>query len=347
MTIKKHYRLLLLFVLSTFLFACGGGSTDDGGENPTPSTSIDTSTFNGTWFGPCFNNGFGYSVAQTLTINGNALISDIISYPVADCLIPSDTSSILGEANVTLNYGNSTAVTACSNNQAQETALTISTFESSGDTFTVKENIDNAIALLSGYIDLIPDSTNICLNDNGNLLFAGTEYLGTGPNTVITSPPDSSTNTNVTWTVDSNTYVAGATAETIDFSANFGVLSATTANDTSHGAYSGSNLLIGYLPNGAGVYSVVPNDNDFINTRVENPSAKVLYMDVIVGTGTTTGTTSYAANTGVVIVSVDADGKYHFTLNSSIQMNKALDVQGGVSGAPSTITFTMSNIHDL
>lgn len=312
-------------------------------------TTVDVSDFNGTWYSPCFNNRFGFSVRQTININGNSLTSDIGSYtavaaPAPDCILPGTGLLIGSDATATLNYGSEFSSNACFNGIGVNTDINISSVNSSGQTYTSQADIADVLTLVTGYGNLLPNSTEICRTSDNNLLFADTIYTR-GPNTTSVDVIEANidVDSDVSWQAGNAVYNAGtgASASSISNDPNnpFGVLGVGTDLDSSNGSFSGSSLTITHSLSGSGLYT--------ITDMLDGNSAKQVVINTSLGTATTQAT---AYDSGDVLnkveVIVDADGKYHFTLTDPVFLNKGVEVNGGIPGAPATIDFTMSNIYD-
>ena len=332
--------------------------TDNDGESSSKITKIitiknnvgpvDTSGFDGIWYSPCFNNRFGFSVRQTLNINGSSLTSDITSYtagaiPAPNCITPSTGQTIFSDANATLNFGSQVSTSSCLNGNGVNTGLNISSVRSSGTTYTSTTEIDDALALVTGYRDIMPDNTVVCRTESGNLIFGGTVYTP-NPSNVNVDVIDANIDSDVTWQVGNNVYFGGEGASASEMVVNsnnsFGVVVVGTNQDTSNGAFSGSSIAITHTLSGSGLYQ--------IKEQIDVGAEKQISISVNVGTGVTTGSTEYVSANEInnVEVIVDDNGKYHFTLSSVIILNKGVEVSGGVAGAPDTIDFTMNNIYD-
>ena len=333
--------------------------TDDEGETSNKvtktitiknnTTAVDVSSFDGTWYSPCFNNRFGFSVRQTLNINGNSMTSDITSYtagatPARNCITPSAGITLFSDASADLIYGSDVSTSGCINGNGVDTGVDISSVTSGGNTHTSTTEINDALSLVSGYSDLLPSSTTICRTSTGNLIFAGSVYTP-GPNTSNVDVIDANIDSEVSWQAGSNVYSGGAGASAsnmvVTANNNFGVVVVSTSLDTANGDFSGSTVTISHSLSGSGLYQVT----DSIDTNSDNQ----ISLDVVLGTSSSpTRTTSYDSVNEInnVEVIVDSDGKYHFTLGSVIFLEKGLEIGGGVPGAPDTIDFTMNNLYD-
>ena len=309
--------------------------------------AVDTSGFDGIWFSPCFNNRFGFSVRQTLNINGDSLTSDITSYtagatPARNCITPSNGQTLFSDATADLSFFSDVSAANCLNGNGVDTDIDISSVTAGGNTFTNSNEISDALTLVTGYNDLIPNSSVICRTPNGNLIFGGSVYTP-GPNTVNVDVIDANIDSEVSWQAGSNVYVGGEGASASDTVINannsFGVVVVGTNQDTSNGDFSGSTLSITHTLSGSGLYQV----KDQIDFNADNQ----ISLDVVLGTGTTRSTSYVSANAiNNVEVIVDDNGRYHFTLGSVIILDRGIEVNGGVPGAPNTIDFTMNNIFD-
>ena len=364
--IYKYFYLVAIFLTTVFLTACGGGGgggggtsgsgTSGSGTSGSGTSDVDVSTFDGTWYSPCFNNAHDFSARQKLTINGTSLISNIESHANApastpDCELPSS-QIIASDITATLNYGSNTQKSSCVNNTGVQSSITLIKNESSGVLINTQPDLANSIELVTGRKDdFLPTSTVICLKPNGNLLFAGYEYTPATNSTIIEAPtvvpPIVPSSTIPKWSVGSYNYVGGASSAGYTNSSNsdIGSLAVTTAFDTSNGDYSGSGITITHTLKGAGVYSLNENLSE------DNFSHKRIDMRVTVGTGIIHpnggGAVLYRATSGTIKVTIDSNGKYHFTTTSPITLSDPLFVGNGIPGSPETFSFTMNNIYDF
>lgn len=319
--------------------------------------AIVTANFNGTWFSPCFNNGFGFSVRQTIDINGTNLTSAIQSFtagqtPSPNCVLP-DEEGILILSDVTgmLDFQRDIGLAGCINDRAVETDINLQTFDSSGNpTVTSEADIAANIEFVTGFTDILPDTTDICVLDNSNLLFGGVEYTGDANlNLNVIINPDFDIGSDVIWSFGDNDYEASITSSGVDVGdGTIGVLVVSTANDTSNGAFSGSGLNFTHTLQGSGVYRVTTL-TEVITADSEDETAKLIVINGTVGTGTNTGTTGYGSseNNGFVIAVVDDAGLYHFSTDQPLTLDQTLEVDGGVEGAPASFALEMTNIFDF
>lgn len=153
------------------------------------------------------------------------------------------------------------------------------------------------------------------------------------------------------WTLGDNEYSGGTSAsDTSDPSIDIGVLVVgTTGFDRDNGDFSGSALAISHTLQGAGTYSVVSQE-DFTEGRIENPDARLVVISCTVGTLNVDpiASTQYGSTTGgTALATLDSQGRYNFTISSSITMSRTLDLGQGVPNAPDTIGFTMDNVFDF
>lgn len=145
------------------------------------------------------------------------------------------------------------------------------------------------------------------------------------------------------WTTNSFQYVNGGfSAQSTSSTAGrpltiVAVSTATLAGgDTTNGAYSGSSITFAFVGSGAGTYTAVKDDATLVNS---DPAVRLIRVQVVVGTGTNTGSTQYTATDGQVAVTQDSAGKYHFSSVGSLPTFKTFDIQGGVAGAPATMAL--------
>ncbi|GMN08798.1 hypothetical protein MTsPCn9_07460 [Croceitalea sp. MTPC9] len=156
------------------------------------------------------------------------------------------------------------------------------------------------------------------------------------------------------WNLENFNYQGGASATsstTVTYDeteVEISVLVVTTANDDGKGAFNGSVITVTYPNFGGGLYSLTSREAQ-AEQLTENPNAQVAVLECIVGTATTDGTTTYLPplSGSSVEVSIDSDGKYHFDISSAIQLQKGLEVNGGVANAPQIASFTVNNAFDF
>jgi len=375
---SKHILVAILFFIVFLLGACGGGgptnsgdANGDGGGNNNPgngnTTDVDVSTFNGTWYSPCFNNQHNFSARQKITINGTSLISEIESHanaPAAtpDCPLP--TGQFIGaDISANLGYGNEADEDKCKNDKGVTTSIHLINNNTSGVTINTEPDLTNSITLLTGRKDdFLPASTVICRTDNNNLLFAGYEYtpgantstIGSSSTVIVPS------NNRPSWKLGQYEYTGGSASgssasrdDTLQ-GINYKILVVSTSGfDNSNGNYSGAAINISHTTQGAGTYTILGQD-DFISHFVSgnNPSGKVLQLDVTVGAlEIDNGTTRYEATSGNVVATVDSNGQYHFSTLSPIELTKrpvpaSSSVLHDIPNSPNTISFTMQNVYN-
>jgi len=151
-----------------------------------------------------------------------------------------------------------------------------------------------------------------------------------------------------TWKFEEYTYNAGIANEQITPNADigdFGVLVISTNEDNSNGDFSGSVLTLTYAVQGSGTYAVV-SQQDFIDARFEDATAKVMTLSCTVGTATVSASLYESLTNGSASVSLDDSGKYHIS-TSGLQITKTIEVGNGVPNAPATGTLKITNAFDL
>lgn len=149
--------------------------------------------------------------------------------------------------------------------------------------------------------------------------------------------------------MDSFTYVNGGYSEQKTFQGARGpmtvvVVSTATLSggtDRNNGSYQGSSLTFSISGDSAGTYDVVPSREALINAAAQKRPA--IFVECTVGTGTTTGATSYAAESGQIMISRDEAGKLHLSSNGALPAVKQQDVLGGVAGAPARMRLHIHN----
>ncbi len=157
-----------------------------------------------------------------------------------------------------------------------------------------------------------------------------------------------------TWEIGTYKYKAGAASGSsasgsscLDCSGgvnNFSVLSIGTSGfDKSNGNYSGAGISIGHTLQGPGTYMI----GDTLFMAEDKLSHKRMTLSVVAGTLVVGGgSTGYKAVTGSAEATVDSEGLYHFTIASPIQLEFTVNVLDGIPNAPSSVNFTMKNVHD-
>jgi len=338
---------------------CTANSTDGAGNSASLNFTIDvtpapvnTAAFNGEWVGPCYNNGFGFSVRQSLTINGTSLTSFIESFtagaiPAQNCVLPAEGLLITTDVSASLNFQSDVNVAGCMSGRAVETDVNILTVDTSGNpTATSQPDIDDTLNLVTGFTNVLPSPTDICILENGNLLFAGVEYTGESDNSAVVFPMIDLESPS-TWSLGDNDYVLGTSNSSESADGLTEVTVVSTVSDTSNGDFSGSALTLSYTLNGPGVYQVTSTE-EFSLVDASDPSVQLVDLNATVGTGVGTNATRYdsVANAGFIVVSVDEDGAYHFSTEQSITLERTIDVDGGVPNAPPLFFLQMNNVFD-
>ena len=339
---------------------CTATSTDSAGNsanldftilvNPLPVVQAD---FNGTWFGPCFNNSSGFSFRQTLTIAGTSLVSAIESFaagatPAPNCGLPGGEGLVIDtDVTASLDFQSDVGLAGCLNDRAVATSVDILTVDTSGNpTATSEPEISDTLNLVTGFTDILPSPSNICVLPNNNLLFAGVEYTGDANTSVIL--PAFDTDSDVTWSLGDNNYTGGTSNSGESADGNTGVLVVSTSNDTANGDFSGSAVTFSHTLRGSGVYQLTTT-TEVATADPDDSNAKLLSLGASVGTGSGTFTTSYATqeDDGFVIAVLDDEGRYHFSTDQLIILDRSIDVGGGVPDAPESFVLEMTNLFDF
>jgi len=312
-----------------------------------------TADFNGTWFGPCFNNSAGFSFRQTLTIAGTSLSSAIQSFaagatPAPNCTLPGGEGLVIDtDVTAALDFQSNVDLAGCLNDRAVQTSIDILTVDTSGNpTETSEPGISDTLALVTGFTDVIPGTTNICLLPNNNLLLGGVEYTGEANTAIIL--PSFDTASDVTWSLGDNNYMGGTSSSGESPDGNTGILVVSTENDTANGDFSGSGINISHTLQGSGVYQLT-TVTEVVSAGLDGSTAKRLSLTATVGTAVVTGSTTYASQEGdgFVIAVLDDEGRYHFSTDQLTLIDRSLDVNGGVPNAPETFAIEMTNIFVL
>jgi len=199
--------------LSLSLGACGGGGV---GSTPSTGVNIDTSTFDGVWYSPCFNNAHRFSARQKITVNGTSLISQLETHANAPAQTPdcnlSSGQIVTSDITATLGFGSTVQESSCVDGFGVDSSISLISNNTSGVLINTQPDLTNSIELLTGRKnDFLPASTVICVKPNGNLLFAGYEYTSTTNTAIIEAgttvvPPSTGT---PTWKVGSYSYSGG------------------------------------------------------------------------------------------------------------------------------------------
>jgi len=338
--------------------ACMATSTDSAGNSASldftinvTAAPVNTATFNGMWFGPCYNNGFGFSVRQTLTINGTSLDSFIESFtaganPAQNCILPAGGMLITTDVGASLDFQSDVNIAGCLNGRGVVTDVNIQTVDTSGNpTATSEPLISDTLNLVTGFVDILPSPTNICNLTNGNLLFAGVEYTGNTNTAIIL--PDIDFQSDTTWSLGDNDYVGGTSSSSMEQTTNIGVTVVSSVGDTSNGAFSGSALSISHTLNGPGVYQLTTT-SELVQADPQDSTALLADISITVGTGTTSATNYISSDSsGFIIAAVDEDGVYHFSTETGATLNRSIEVNGGVPNAPEQLDLEMNNVFDF
>ena len=187
MGLTKTIYLLSVYIIIFSLSACGGGSSSSGGSGgDSGGNSGDPIDLSGTWKGPCINNPKTLASArQELQVISNDTLKSTISIydwkygcshetngqpshnvsssgsissilaPIPQC---NDSDVSLTQVNIKDDYGNPVEAPA---GMSEQDII---------DLFTGSRN------------DFLPDTTQACIKANGNLMFAGQEYIKDGFN---------------------------------------------------------------------------------------------------------------------------------------------------------------------
>lgn len=195
MLLNNHFSAFIFLSAILSLGACGGGGGSGSGEN---TDDVDVSTFDGVWFGPCFNNLYDFSARQKITINGTSLISQLESHANAPAQTPNCGLSagqfIVADITATLGYGSNSQESSCVDNTGVDSSITLVSNETSGVLINTQPGLIKSIELLTGRKDdFLPASSVICLKPNGSLLFAGHEYTSTKNTTIVDEITDDTT----------------------------------------------------------------------------------------------------------------------------------------------------------
>ena len=333
---------------------------------------IDTSSFNGIWYSPCFNNEKGFSARQKITIIDTKLVSEVSTYANApaktpDC--PENAGVVFTDVDADLSFGagikysdadkadlydggafysSNTQLITCKNEIASLTDIELQRVQSSGnDTNSIPE-MNNTIALVTGSRDdFLPDSTYICITQNGNLLFAGHKYtpgINNKVEDVIDHPLSS-----LSWKVGIYEYhgggIFGSQVINRDNSAEL-IVNTYMYGGSDNGEYTGSSITINHTLKGAGSYSI-GEDSAFL--LADNNSHKRMTLEVSVGASGIGGESveHYKASSGEANVIVDSEGKYHFTITTPITLSKVIRSDSRfppIAGSPETFSFIMNDI---
>lgn len=153
-----------------------------------------------------------------------------------------------------------------------------------------------------------------------------------------------------TWEFADFDYRASTSSATVTEDGAVGViLVSTTDTDITGGDYSGSAVTITFTANGHGSYEIV-SGNDFTTRRLDDPSAKLMVLSCTVGTiqlSALSSTRYDSVSGGTASVSIDPQGRYHFSVSSPIGMTKTENLEIGVLESPEINTLKLNNVYDF
>ncbi|WP_281989815.1 hypothetical protein [Aquimarina aggregata] len=180
----------------------------------------------------------------------------------------------------------------------------------------------------------------------GLILFVSCSDSDDNPNPIVGGT------TNSLWMLGDFEYTGGDASTNISSVTNTGVIAVSTlGQDNANGNYAGSSLSVTYSLNGGGTYTVV-TAQELVTILDTDPAAKLVVISCTAGAQrvdplASSKFDSDSASGDTVIVTVDNEGKYHFSTRSSITLNKTIDIGTGIPNAPNVIDFSMDDVFDF
>jgi len=147
---------------------------------------VSSESFNGTWKSPCYNTNNKTSVEQTITIldasmSGGMRVYSAGATPAFNCVLPaSSTGLIVANTTARLDFGRRISMAECTGGEAVKMSVNVSSIRVGQLTYTTTSEIAGTLALLAPTANILPNSTNVCVLTNGNLLYGGKEYTRAG-----------------------------------------------------------------------------------------------------------------------------------------------------------------------
>ena len=373
--------------MCTLMFADTVGNsasqTFDIAVSPAP---VRTEDFNGTWFGPCYNNILDFSLQQTLNISDGSVETEIDSYTAADngialeCVLPEGGALLETETDTRFEFGKEVTVEGCLNRRGVETTVTVNSAVLTSDpdaaVASTPVEVRELLNSVTGFADVLPEQTTMCLLDNGNLLFAGVEYtrdfntVSVNAVDLIRSPELEATAGSTKWRLDEFFYsnagieergtqeaAAAVTPLSNIDTANLNILLVTDSDsEILNGDYSSSQVTVTYNAQGPGLYRLL-TQGDLLEATIPARQQDTLFTDKVLSLSTlvgisTPGAARYDADetSGLVLVLVDDGGNYRFFTISPLVLNlNDVLVNAGevIDGAPEKALFRMENIYDF
>lgn len=151
------------------------------------------------------------------------------------------------------------------------------------------------------------------------------------------------------WKLGEYTYTRGGSSQDDNSGQNnhgdfVAVTVSTSGNGGNYGAYSGSGITF-VFPNhlGAGKYTLT----DGIDVA-SNKGSMLMEVRCTIGTAVNTGASTYntsKAAGGSAEVTIDANSKYHITIENPVNLLKGVEVGGGIPGAAATYALTVKDAY--
>ncbi|HTN36462.1 MAG TPA: hypothetical protein VL053_05275 [Arachidicoccus sp.] len=161
------------------------------------------------------------------------------------------------------------------------------------------------------------------------------------------STPETSNDSS--WKLGQYTYTRGGSSQDDNSGQNdhgdfVAVTVSTAGNGGNYGAYSGSAISF-VFPNhlGAGKYTLT-DGIDLASNKGSMLMEVRCTIATAVNTGATTYNTSKAAG-GSAEVTIDANSKYHITIENPVNLLKGVEVGGGIPDAAATYAFTVKDAY--
>jgi len=152
------------------------------------------------------------------------------------------------------------------------------------------------------------------------------------------------------WQVNDVAYSSTARSTSTSASSELTIVGVgTDGADQGNGAYAGSSLLIAHSLTGPGDYQIADSLTSFTAALEANPNEKIAHIAVTVGTAVlpVAATRYESTGIGVLSVTIDQNGDYHFTSDQPVAITKISDLGDGVPNAPVAAEVSLNDIHDF
>lgn len=161
-----------------------------------------------------------------------------------------------------------------------------------------------------------------------------------------------SIDTNSYWTMDGYHYTNGGystqgtspTARGVETIVAVSTATMSGGTNPENGAYRGSGLQFVFTGNAPGTFRVVPTREEYV-VRSGRGDQWLILISVQIGTGVTTGSASYLAQSGRVKVTRDDNGKFHLSSVDSLPAVKEMNLGNGIEGAPNRMQLKINNAY--